>query len=58
MNIVVTHAYIDDHSDIVLHTCLATSMCALHTQVRGQLVGIPSVLPWILIHVGGAPSNL
>ena len=38
MNIVATHAYIDDHSGIVHHTCSATSMCALHTQVRVQLV--------------------
>ena len=52
VNIVATHAYIDDHSGIVLHTCSATSMCALHTQVRVHLVGIPCVLPWILeLHV-------
>ena len=35
MNIVATHAYIEDHSGIVPHTCSATSMCALHTQVSG-----------------------
>ena len=44
-----THAYIDDHSDIVLQTCSCASMCVLHTQVRVQLVGIPCVLPWILM---------
>ena len=64
VNIVATHAYIDDHSGIVPHTCSATSMCALRTQVRVQLVwkilymcvamdtGIICVLPWILRHTG------
>ena len=46
VNIVDTHAYIDDHSGIFLHTCSSTSMCVLHTQVRVKLVGILCVFPW------------
>ena len=51
VNIVATHAYIDDHSGIVPHTCSATSMCTLHTYnvYRSEFSWWEFfVLPWIL----------
>ena len=48
VNIIDTHAYIDDHSGIVLHTRSSTSMCVLPAYTgQSSAVRIPSVLPWI-----------